>query len=111
MSPARIPDYLALVGDTADGYPGLDGIGKTTAARLVNKYGAIETFPPDVLGQQQELALKFKELATLKTDIAVFANVDELRWRGPTAKFAGWCTAAGANKLLERCQKLAAATA
>ncbi len=111
VSPARIPDYLALVGDTADGYPGLDGIGKTTAARLVNKYGAIETFPPDVLGQQQELALKFKELATLKTDIAVFANVDELRWRGPTAKFAGWCTAAGANKLLERCQKLAAATA
>ncbi|MBS0422636.1 MAG: flap endonuclease [Proteobacteria bacterium] len=108
VSPVRIPDFLALVGDTADGYPGLDGVGKTTAARLVNKYGAIETFPPDVLGEQQELALKFKELATLKTDIAVFRTVDELRWRGPTAKFAAWCAAAGANKLLERCQKLAA---
>ena len=111
VSPVRIPDYLALVGDTADGYPGLDGVGKTTAARLVNKYGAIETFPPDVLGEQQELALKFKELATLKTDIAVFANVDELRWTGPTAKFAAWCAAPGATKLLERCQKLAASAA
>jgi len=111
VSPARIPDFLALVGDTADGYPGLDGIGKATAAKLVNKYGAIETFPPDVLGEQQELALKFKELATLKTDIRVFGNVDELRWAGPTAKFAAWATAAGAGKLLERCQKLAAAGA
>lgn len=108
VSPVRIPDFLALVGDTADGYPGLDGVGKATAAKLVNKYGAIETFPPDVLGEQQELALKFKELATLKTDIPVFGNVDELRWAGPTAKFAPWATAAGAGKLLERCQKLAA---
>ena len=103
--PVRIPDFLALVGDTADGYPGLDGVGKATAAKLVNKYGAIETFPPDVLGEQQELALKFKELATLKTDIRVFGNVDELRWAGPTPKFAAWATAAGAGKLLERCQK------
>jgi 5'-3' exonuclease len=111
VSPVRIPDFLALVGDTADGYPGLDGVGKATAAKLVNKYGAIETFPPDVLGEQQELALKFKELATLKTDIPVFGNVDELRWTGPTAKFAPWATAAGAGKLLQRCQKLAASAA
>ncbi len=82
----RIPDFLALVGDTADGYPGLDGVGKATAAKLVNKYGAIETFPPDVLGEQQELALKFKELATLKADLPLFSNVDELRWTGPTAE-------------------------
>ena len=108
VNPVRIPDFLALVGDTADGYPGLDGVGKATAAKLVNKYGAIETFPPDVLGEQQELALKFKELATLKADLPLFANVDELRWTGPTPKFAAWANAAGAGKLLERSQKAAA---
>ena len=81
VNPVRIPDFLALVGDTADGYPGLDGVGKATAAKLVNKYGAIETFPPDVLGEQQELALKFKELATLKADLPLFKNVDALRWK------------------------------
>jgi len=105
VSPVRIPDFLALVGDTADGYPGLDGVGKATAAKLVNKYGAIETFPPDVLGEQQELALKFKELATLKADLPLFGNVDELQWTGPSPKFTGWATAAGANKLLERSLK------
>jgi 5'-3' exonuclease len=104
VNPVRIPDFLALVGDTADGYPGLDGVGKATAAKLVNKYGAIETFPPDVLGEQQELALKFKELATLKADLPLFADVDELRWKGPTPKFTAWATAAGAGKLLERSQ-------
>ena len=66
VDPVRIPDFLALVGDTADGYPGLDGIGKATAAKLVNKYGAIESFPADVLGERKAWALKFKELATLK---------------------------------------------
>ncbi len=105
VSPVRIPDFLALVGDTADGYPGLDGVGKATAAKLVNKYGAIETFPPDVLGDQQELALKFKELATLKVDLPLFADVETLRWKGPTPKFTAWATAAGAAKLLERSQK------
>jgi 5'-3' exonuclease len=105
VNPVRIPDFLALVGDTADGYPGLDGVGKATAAKLVNKYGAIETFPPDVLGEQQELALKFKELATLKTDLPLFADVDELRWKGPTPRFTAWATAAGAGKLLERSQQ------
>lgn len=105
VNPVRIPDFLALVGDTADGYPGLDGVGKATAAKLVNKYGAIETFPPDVLGEQQELALKFKELATLKADLPLFANVDELRWTGPTPQFAAWAAAAHAEKLLQRTQK------
>ena len=108
VSPVRIPDFLALLGDTADGYPGLDGVGKATAAKLISKYGAIEAFPPDVLGKQQALALQFKELATLKVDLPLFANVDELRWGGPTAKFAAWATAAGATKLLERSQKAAA---
>ena len=111
VSPVRIPDFLALLGDTADGYPGLDGIGKATAAKLISKYGAIEAFPPDVLGKQQALALQFKELATLKVDLPLFANVDELRWGGPTAKFAAWATAAGTTKLLERSQKAAAGLA
>jgi 5'-3' exonuclease len=111
VSPVRIPDFLALLGDTADGYPGLDGVGKATAAKLIGKYGAIEAFPPDVLGKQQALALQFKELATLKADLPLFANVDELRWGGPTAQFAAWATAAGATKLLERSQKAAAGLA
>jgi 5'-3' exonuclease len=108
VDPVRIPDFLALVGDTADGYPGLDGIGKATAAKLVNKYGAIESFPADVLGERKALALQFKELATLKTDIPLFANTDELRWAGPTAKFTAWATKADAVRLLERAQKATA---
>src|SRR5437867_8255044 len=68
VMPEQIPDFLALVGDTADGYPGIDGIGRVGAARLVTKYGRIESFPPAVLGDRLELALLFKELATLRTD-------------------------------------------
>ena len=81
--PALIPDYLALVGDAADGYPGIPGIGAVTAARLLNRYGAIETFPPEVLGDRRDEALLFKKLATLRTDAPLFRNVDALRWRGP----------------------------
>src|ERR1043166_4552354 len=88
VDPALIPDYLALVGDSADGYPGIPGIGPVGAARMLNKYGPIETFSHDVLGERQELALLFKKLATLRTDAPLFANVDELRWRGPTPAFA-----------------------
>src|SRR5262249_16796584 len=64
VAPALIPDYLALVGDTADGYPGIPGIGPKGAAQLVNRYGAIEQFPPTVLGERHALALLFKRLAT-----------------------------------------------
>jgi 5'-3' exonuclease len=89
VDPALIPDFLALVGDTADGYPGLDGIGKATAARLVSTHGALEQFPESVLsGERRANALLFKRLATLRTDAPLFANVDELEWRGPTAGFA-----------------------
>ena len=91
--PARIPDLLALVGDTADGYPGIAGIGKVGAARLVNAHGSIEEFPAEVLGDRRELALLFKDLATLRSSATVLATVDELRWRGPTAAFAGSCRA------------------
>jgi 5'-3' exonuclease len=88
VEPERIPDFLALVGDAADGYPGIEGIGKTTAARLINRHGRIEDFPPEVLGERAPDALLFKQLATLRTDAALFADVHELRWRGPTEAFA-----------------------
>jgi 5'-3' exonuclease len=102
VDPARIPDFLALVGDTADGYPGIDGIGKTGAARLVNRYGALEDFPPEVLGEHRDEALLFKKLATLRTDARLFANVDELRWRGPTEGFSETVTQLGDERLLAR---------
>lgn len=108
VPPALIPDFLALVGDTADGYPGLDGIGKVGAARLVNKYGRIEDFPPESLGERLELALLFKRLATLRTDAPLFDNVDALQWRGPTPEFVTYTEQSGDARLLERCRKAAA---
>ena len=106
VEPALIPDFLALVGDAADGYPGIPGIGSATAARLLNRHGAIEAFPPAVLGERRDLALLFKRLATLRTDAALFRNVDELRWQGPAAAFAEWTQRIAAPRLLERCLTL-----
>jgi 5'-3' exonuclease len=103
VDPALIPDYLALVGDAADGYPGIKGIGAVGAARLLNQYGAIENFPANVIGDQRDAAMLFKRLATLVTDAKLFADVEELRWRGPTDAFAGWTERMGAPKLLQRC--------
>ena len=105
VAPHLIPDFLALVGDAADGYPGLAGIGKGTAARLVSRYGRIEDFPPSVLGERRELALLFKELATLKTDARLFGNVEELSWRGATDGFAACVTRLGDDRLLARSLK------
>lgn len=102
VPPALIPDFLALVGDAADGYPGIAGIGAKGAAQLLVRHGAIETFPPTVLGERAEQALLFKRLATLRTDAALFGNVDELLWTGPTDAFAGWANRLGAPRLLER---------
>jgi 5'-3' exonuclease len=104
--PELIPDYLALVGDAADGYPGIAGIGAVGAARLLNRHGAIEKFPAEVLGVRREMALLFKRLATLRTDAKLFSRVDELRWRGPNKSFAAWTEKADAARLLERCLKL-----
>jgi 5'-3' exonuclease len=102
VEPALIPDFLALVGDAADGYPGIRGIGRVTAARLLNRHGVIETFPTSVLGESRDLALRFKDLATLRTNAPLFRGVDELRWRGPTDDFAAWAERLGDARLLER---------
>ncbi|MEO7822121.1 MAG: 5'-3' exonuclease H3TH domain-containing protein [Gemmatimonadaceae bacterium] len=103
VGPELIPDYLALVGDAQDGYPGIRGIGKTTAASLLNRHGPIESFPREVLGDQRDRALLFKTLATLRTDAPLFGDVDELEWRGPTAEFAKWTERIADPKLLPRC--------
>jgi len=105
VDPRLIPDFLALVGDAADGYPGISGIGPVMAARLLNRHGVIEDFPDDVLGGQRDLALRFKTLATLRTDAALFSNVDELLWHGATESFASCTQRMQAPRLLDRCLK------
>jgi 5'-3' exonuclease len=108
VSPALIPDFLALVGDSADGYPGISGIGKIGAARLLNQYGPIERFPKKVLGEQRQQALLFKRLATLRTDAALFDDVEELKWQGPASTFASFTKKIGEPRLLDRAKTLAA---
>jgi 5'-3' exonuclease len=104
VSPASIPDYLALVGDTADGYPGLAGWGAKSAAAVLAKFGHIENIPADyrdwrvnagkastlaqTLADQREFAILFRTLATLRTDIPLFEDVEQLRWSGPEPEFA-----------------------
>jgi 5'-3' exonuclease len=109
--PALIPDLLALVGDAADGYPGMAGIGAVTAAQLLNKHGRIEDFPPGVLGDRRKQALLFKDLATLRTDAMLYRDVDELRWRGATSAFEAWAERMEAPQLVRRCLKVQAALA
>jgi 5'-3' exonuclease len=108
VMPALIPDYLALVGDSADGYPGISGIGPKGAVSLIERYGRIEDFPPQILGERHALALLFKQLATLRTDAPLFPDVDELRWRGPTDNFTACAERLGDPRLLARAQKAAA---
>ncbi|MGH7384330.1 MAG: 5'-3' exonuclease, partial [Candidatus Rokuibacteriota bacterium] len=106
VPPASIPDWLALVGDSADGYPGLPGWGAASAATVLARYGRLEHIPRlatdwDVsvrgatrlaatLDEQRERALLFRELATLRADAPIVADVDELRWTGPRPDFAAW---------------------
>jgi len=106
VEPTLIPDFLALVGDTADGYPGLSGIGRKTAARLIEKYGPLEDFPADVLGDHKQLALVFKNLATLRSDAQLFADVDELKWPGPTDGFPAVAARVGDSRLIGRSQRV-----
>jgi 5'-3' exonuclease len=109
VDPERIPDFLALVGDVADGYPGIDGIGRKGAARLIDEYGPLEDFPATVLGENRKLALLFKDLATLRTDAKLFSSVGQLRWRGPTEAFPAWTAQIGDEGLLPRCLRAAKA--
>ncbi len=104
--PEHIPDYLALVGDSADGYPGIPGIGPKTAARLIGRYGALEEFPPEVLGDRRRDALLFKTLATLRTDAPLFEDIEDLRWRGPTASFGRVAETIGDARLEVRVSEL-----
>ena len=105
--PEFIPDYLALVGDSADGYPGIKGLGPRTAATLINRHAHIEDFPGDVLsGTNRELALLFKDLATLRTDLPLFKNVNELKWKGATPAFATLAEMIDAKRLASRVEKL-----
>lgn len=108
VPPALIPDFLALVGDKADGYPGIPGFGAVGAAKALLRHGPIEFFPEEVLGERKELALLFKNLATLRNDYSAFETVDDLRWRGPTDSFAVWVERIGDPRLAERAAKAAA---
>jgi 5'-3' exonuclease len=107
VDPEFIPDYLALVGDASDGYPGVKGIGAKGAAALITRYGKIDDFPPEVLGKHRAEALLFKELATLRTDARLFESVDELQWRGLTARFASVCERLGISDVRTRAAETA----
>jgi 5'-3' exonuclease len=104
--PAYIPDYLALVGDAADGYPGIPGWGPKTASRLIDRYGCVEHFPLEVLHEHRAHALLFKTLATLRTDAPLFSDVEQLRWRGSTDAFASFAEGTGDARLSARVREL-----
>lgn len=122
VAPASIPDYLALVGDAADGFPGLRGWGARSAAVVLDRYGSIDAIPDDAadwdvtvrgagrlaaeLADGRGLALRFREIATLRTDAPLFDAVDDLRWRGPRAAFFDLCARLGAPGHFERARAL-----
>jgi 5'-3' exonuclease len=107
VRPEFIPDYLAMVGDSADGYPGLTGFGPKTAAQFINRYGPIEDFPPDALNEENRMnALLFKDLATLRIDAPLFDDVEELHWRGATPGFPAYTQKIENPRLLQRVRKL-----
>jgi 5'-3' exonuclease len=103
--PERIPDYLALVGDTSDGYPGIAGVGPKGAAGLIDRFGRIEDFPQEILGERQSQALLFKRLATLRDDAPLFSDAGTLKWQGATKDFAATATQLGDPRLCERAEK------
>src|SRR5437899_5383199 len=127
VAPASIPDWLALVGDSADGYPGLPGWGARSAATVLARYRHLEHIPEratewDVsvrgsmrlattLAEQRERAMLFRELATLRADAPIGTDVDALRWTGPRAEFATWAKRLGTSALHERASTLAVARA
>ena len=123
VSPSSIPDYLALMGDSADGFPGLPGWGHKSASTLLGHYGHLEQIPekPDswvvkvrgakklaqTLVEQREVALRFRDLATLREDAPVFDSVDQVRWVGPQANFFDLCAKMNVGRIYRRVDKLA----
>ncbi len=103
VQPSSIPDYLALVGDAADGYPGLPGWGAKSAAAVLSRFGSLEAIPVNardwhvnvsnpqslsgIFNEKRDLAFLFRDIATLRTDLPLFSSVDELLWNGPTPAF------------------------
>jgi 5'-3' exonuclease len=124
VAPASIPDWLALVGDSADGFPGLPGFGAKTAATLLRRFGHLEAVPEDptawgegiraagklakTLDEGRELVLLFRTLATLVTDLDLGTTVNDLAWTGPTADFPQVCATYDAHDLVDRVAALAA---
>ncbi|MFZ0804731.1 MAG: 5'-3' exonuclease H3TH domain-containing protein [Candidatus Sulfotelmatobacter sp.] len=118
VSPESIPDYLALVGDAADGYPGLRGWGAKSSSAVLAKFRHLESIPKDysewrvnaagasaladTLYREWDQALLFRRLATLRTDIALFKDVEELRWNGPAAAFDEWSARLDAARIEKR---------
>jgi 5'-3' exonuclease len=118
IAPASIPDFLALVGDDADGIPGLPGFGERTAARLLDRFGHLESiprapasWPSDVRGAaglaqtltaRMDDALLYRRLATLERAVPLKESLEELRWRGVPPEFDAWCTKVGAQSLRDR---------
>jgi 5'-3' exonuclease len=125
VPPESIPDYLALMGDTSDGFPGLPGWGAKSAATVLARYGRIEDIPTDVsqwdvhvrgaaklsatLNEQLELAMLFRTIATIVTDAPTMASVDELRWTGPTPEFAELAERIDATRMVARLERAMAA--
>ncbi|MGB2695598.1 MAG: 5'-3' exonuclease H3TH domain-containing protein [Dehalococcoidia bacterium] len=125
VAPASIPDYLALVGDSADGFPGLPGWGAKSAAKVLARYRHLDAIPADpsewqvdirgatslaaTLVEQQERARLFKDLATLRTSVPIDTSVEALRWSGPRRTFGSWAERLRAPALAERAKALAAA--
>ena len=121
VGPKSIPDYLALVGDSADGFPGIPGWGEKASGAVLGRYQHLEQIPASparwevavrgaarlstALEENRPLALLFRTLATLRTDVPVFADLDELRWRGPTPRFEAWAQRLGMPGLWERARR------
>jgi 5'-3' exonuclease len=124
VEPESIPDYLALVGDSADGFPGIPGWGAKSTATVLGHYRHLESIPPDAsdwevevrgaarlasaLSEGWEDALLFRDLATLRDEPAPFASVEEIRWRGPRPEFAEWTARLGVQAFINRVESLAA---
>jgi 5'-3' exonuclease len=128
IAPESIPDWLALTGDSADGFPGVPGFGAKTASAVLARYGHLEDIPEyghrwevpglrgtpklaGTLAEHRELAFLFRDLATLRTEPRVLASVDALRWRGPTDTFDDFCSSIDTERTAERAKELAKARA